>query len=67
MDKLEMNVRECARTSHDCDAHVKMLSMNNTPTDPEKARTASEELQVARAKAMRAYYALLSAKSDYAK
>ncbi len=67
MDDLEKNVRECARHKHDCDERVRMLSQNNAPADPDEKRAASENLEVARADAMRAFYALIKAKSEYAR
>ena len=67
MDAKEKKVRECARTLHQCNETVRMLGLNNTPTDPDEKAAAFENLEVARADASRAYYKLLEAKSNYAR
>ncbi len=67
MNAKETKVRECARQKHDCDELVRMLSMNNTPTDPDEKKAAFENLEVARAEALCAFYALIKAKSEYAR
>ena len=67
MTNKELKVRECARHKYDCDEHVRMLSTNNTPTDPDEKRAAFENLEVARADAMCAFYALIKAKSEYSR
>ncbi len=67
MDDKEKKVRECARTLHQCDEWVRMLGMNNTPIDPDEKMAAFEALAMARADSMRAYNALLRARSNYAR
>ena len=63
----ERAVREAARAHHDAKARLDALKLMNAPADPQEARVAYEELQMAQAEESRAYYRLLSAKNKFAK
>jgi len=66
MAAKEKTIRECAQKLHQCDERIRSLRVTNTPADPDEKMALSEEVAVAEAKRMRAYYALMKAKSDYA-